>query len=230
MHLIDDNQFITYIYWHMYVCVYMFVQKHIAHGNFTTYFFPVSFWNRLAHSSFEGKCCVLCAKSNTCLAFCRFRSRRRRAKYWLTCIYFLLSKDKRNKGDFLKIMSYPLLHPRCQLFSLWSFIHHENTLEQSEFLPAVSRVSLLFCSLSILSWPWLARCDSSFCGWSECMCLTGWPERRGRCETLNCFLPEPWLALPCIWFWTSDRIISAWNLRIILSKFHSVIMIIMGQR
>lgn len=131
---------------------------------------------------------VYCAKSNTCLAFCRFRSRCRRAKYRLTCIYFLFSKDKRNKSDFLKIMSYPLLHLKCQIFYDLLFIMKIPWSSPSFFLqsPGYPRSSVLY-----LSWPWLARCDSSFCGWSECMCLTGWPKRRARCETINRFSRNP---------------------------------------
>lgn len=128
-----------------------------------------------------------CANSNTCLAFCRFRSRRRRAKYRLTIFIFCSLKTKEIKVIPCRLC---LIHcciwdARSSLYDLL-FIMKIPWSSPSFFLQSPGYP----CSFVLyLSRPCLARCDSSFCGWSDCVCSTGWPRRRGRCETLL-FLPE----------------------------------------
>lgn len=147
----------------------MFVQKHIVHGNFAMYFFsqyPFKIgWHFLLLLRVNA---VYCAKSNTCLAFCRFRSRHRRAKYRLTIFIFCSLNTKE-----IKVISCRLCLIRCYMWDARS------TLYDLLFIMKIPWSSPSFflqspgypCSFVLyLSWPWVARCDSSFCGWLECVC------------------------------------------------------------
>lgn len=184
-----------------YCLLWLFLWKQIAHGNFVVYFFFFQYpfergWHFLLLRINAG----YCAKSDTRLASCRFRSRHRRAKHRLTIFTFCSLKTKE-----IKVISWRLCLIQCYICNARS------SLSDLLFITDIPCSSPRFflqspgflCSFVVcLSWP---RCDRSFCGCSEFLCWqTGQGEGAGVKHSNVCSQSPAQLYLVFLGVWWNN--------------------------
>lgn len=116
--LVDDDLFITYTYRN--VCVYICLFDSRLHmETLLCNFFPHQYpFETGRHFLLLRVSAVCCAKRNTGLAFCRFRSRHRRAKYRLTIFTFCSLKTKE-----IKVISCRLCLIHCSIWDASSSLY-----------------------------------------------------------------------------------------------------------
>lgn len=114
MHLVDDNLFITNVdrYMNVHISI-LHMETLLCHFFFFQYPLEIGWHFLLLRVN-----AVYCAKSNACLAFCRFGPRCRRLKYRLSIFIFCSLKTKE-----VKVISWKLCLIHCYIWDARSSLY-----------------------------------------------------------------------------------------------------------